>query len=370
MRNPENVCTKHPDVVATAALASEEPSPESLDCVACVASWEQVRSLRALGQQLTWDDPDAERVTHMRRSIIGALRADSTGLRGWAPKRATTPRHWGVRAVAAASFAVIVAFLVVRYQHRIRPVEPFEPASLAAIETRGVAHFQQVRRPPDEELHVTEGKLHVAVVHLAYGQRFRIVTADSTVEVRGTEFDVEVATDSLLSVDVSRGKVEVRVAELDPVTLTPGSHWETPRGARSLTPPAPRPAQPIGPAAEFYDSQRPHRRSEPANARNVPASPNVPGMSIGPTPLIDSPSQVKAGRPAASLVAPGPRKGKESPPTPMPPPSVSGAGGATAVPAEQKENQQDERLDRRQERREEHLERRRELREERLQRRR
>jgi hypothetical protein len=354
-----------------AALAFEEAPRESIDCDACIDVWKQVKSLRALGQQLTWDTPDSERVSRMRGAIINALRVRSTSP-GRAPTRSTTAlRHWGFRAVAAASFASIATLVLARYQHRVHPGAVYDPVSLATIQERGPAHFQQVRRPPDEEIHVTNGKVHVAVVHLDRGQRFRIVTADATVEVRGTEFDVEAVDDRLRSVDVSRGKVEVRVFEQDTVTLTPGLHWDTQRTRPAEASPLPAPAslESIRPSADIPSSRRTHQHSELVKARVIEAPTPAHTSPIDTPSLIESPRSVKSARPAATVIEARPREGGESPAATAPTPGFSGVAGTTTAPTARKRNAQDEPGDR-QERREEHLERRRELREERLQRRR
>ena len=368
MNTPENPCPRHPDVAATAALASEGPPRASVDCAACIDVWNRVKGLRDLGQQQSWDDPDAERVSQMREAIIDALRVAPASHR-LAPRQWTTAlRHWGLRAVAAASVASIAALVVTRYQHRVQTGAPFVPASLAIIRARGSAHFQQVRRPPDEEVHVTDGKVHVAVVHLDHDQRFRIVTADATVEVRGTEFDVEVMDDRLRSVDVSRGKVEVRVPEHDTVSLTPGLHWETERtrAAQLSPPPAPPPPEPIGSVPEIPSNRRPHQHPEPAEPRNILSPPPALEASSAPPARIESPIPVGGARPAASVIEVPSRAGQPSPPAPVLAPSVQDVANVASARTEQKQNRQDERLDRRQERREE----RRELREERLQHRR
>ena len=368
MNTPENFCARHADVAGTTALASEGPPRASVVCTTCDDVWKQVEALRHLGQQLAGDDPESERVSRVRRAVIESLQKDRGDLRQPVPRRqAKTRRRWIWGAMTSASAAAMATVLVVQEAHRAPSVPngaSSAAASLATIEAQGPAHFSQVQVPPDEEVHVTFGKVHVAVVHLDPGQRFRITTADATVEVRGTEFNVEVANDHLCSVDVSRGKVEVRTVEHDAVTLTPGLHWEaqptTPGQGAPQT--AHLPAVPIGLAAESQSSRPVQRHAGPVRPRNP--SPSTPAP-----PPFDRPSPLGVAQATASVVTADPRVVRESSPVPAPPPTIPAPAAARpASVAEEKQSRKDERIDRREERREERLERLRELRQERLER--
>ncbi len=71
-----------------------------------------------------------------------------------------------------------------------------------------------------------DGTVTVEVDRLQPGERFRIVTGDAEVEVRGTAFDVTAAGDRLRSVRVMHGSVEVRPAGGSVRILSPGQAWE------------------------------------------------------------------------------------------------------------------------------------------------
>jgi hypothetical protein len=108
-------------------------------------------------------------------------------------------------------------------------------APLGDVRPVGVARYERVSAAPDEAVRLTEGRIHVAVVHLGPQERFRVLTADSSVEVRGTEFELEASAGRLQSVEVERGLVEVRVANREAQLLIAGAHWQA-----ASEPPLPR----------------------------------------------------------------------------------------------------------------------------------
>ena len=77
----------------------------------------------------------------------------------------------------------------------------------------------------DEIVRLKRGRVTVAVHKLAESERFRVVTADAEVEVRGTSFDVVVQDDRLMAVVVHTGLVEVRLRDRDPILLAAGERW-------------------------------------------------------------------------------------------------------------------------------------------------
>jgi hypothetical protein len=373
MTSLETLCPRHADVAATATLSSEAPPRRCADCAACADVWTRVQAVRELGQRLTWDEPDAERVSRMRGAVLASLRGDTGAPRRREPRAPRAAlRHWGLRVAAVASLAAAIALGVVRHEPAGWRGPASSPASLAVVQPRGSAHFRQVSRPPDEEVRLTDGTVHVTVIHLDRGQRFRIVTADATVEVRGTEFDVDVVDDHLRSVDVSRGTVEVRIQDREVARLTAGLRWQaaSPKAADAPSPAGPLPLEPPHPSTATQPARRSPPRAEaarvseprpPATDQTAPATPPAPGLSPGGV------GAARSGAPPAEATA----RGKPEPLTPPGPnaPRISEAAGATAAPSEPPPSRLDERLERRQERRQDHLERRRELREERLHRR-
>jgi TolA-binding protein len=74
-----------------------------------------------------------------------------------------------------------------------------------------------------------DGAVTVEVQPLRPGERFRIITGDAEVEVRGTIFEVTVAEDRLVAVRVFRGNVEVRPVGAPRVVLAAGQRWDAAR---------------------------------------------------------------------------------------------------------------------------------------------
>jgi TolA-binding protein len=188
-------------------------------------------------------------------------------------------------AAVAAAFAVALGALVVRERAGTpaqttasqstfatpatpaTPAAPLSPPALsrASIRAIGDARFARVQPPPEEIVRLDEGRIELDVVPLAPGERFRVVTGNGEVEVRGTSFEVLAADHRLVAVSVSRGRVEVRSGGGGLAVLDAGDRWEqgpTPDPA-AAAPTAPQlpladaaPAR-TGPGRRHRASQRP-----------------------------------------------------------------------------------------------------------------
>jgi TolA-binding protein len=115
-----------------------------------------------------------------------------------------------------------------------------------------------------------EGRATFNVAHLESDQRFSVALPDGEVEVRGTEFLVDVAMNRTKSVSVSSGTVALRLAGQNEVKLLAGDRWPSTvpdetsvqdGGAPELTQVASRPShgtppRPIvvGPAERFDEA--------------------------------------------------------------------------------------------------------------------
>jgi TolA-binding protein len=85
-----------------------------------------------------------------------------------------------------------------------------------------------VTRAPDEIVTLHDGTIDVDVAPLHAGERFRVVTADTEIEVRGTAFRVVAELGHMTSVVVEHGLVEVRPHGGAMVTLAGGQSWAAP----------------------------------------------------------------------------------------------------------------------------------------------
>jgi TolA-binding protein len=158
--------------------------------------------------------------------------------------------------------------------------------SRAAVRAVGAARFTRTAPPPDERLRLDEGTLALDVVALSGNERFRVVTSDAEVEVRGTHFEVSAVAGSLTLVRVSNGRVVVRSVLGALAVLEAGDEWVgTDPGLKprneiasssgsppSRTEPVPsarvtRPSVSRAIAADLSKS-RPNRNPKPNDSRN------------------------------------------------------------------------------------------------------
>jgi len=99
--------------------------------------------------------------------------------------------------------------------------------------------------PTFEAVKLVRGRAHLQVRKLRGGQRFHVLTPDADVQVRGTEFDVELRPDSVpgTCVRVEEGLVAV-VARGETQLVAAGQTWGCPSEAPAAVevPPAPAPA--------------------------------------------------------------------------------------------------------------------------------
>ncbi len=163
-------------------------------------------------------------------------------------------------------------------------------ASRASIRVMGGARFVRFQTPPDEIVRLSEGTLELEVAPLAAHERFRVVTGDSEVEVKGTHFRVTAADNRLTSVYVWHGRVEVRSRAGAEATLQGGDTWV----------PTALPQHPAASASRSSSAARPARWSEPASsaasatssvARQALAEPESPPVarSAAPGPIEAAP---------------------------------------------------------------------------------
>jgi TolA-binding protein len=179
-------------------------------CARCTAELESHRNVADDTRILPAIEPDADHTRVLRAAILTAART--------APS--TTPRRFWMFGVAAATALAAAAaiFLLVR--------NPQQPSYRGAIHAHDGAQYVRVAAGPDEIVRLTEGTLTVEVSPLAPEERFRVITGDGEVEVRGTMFDVSASADKLVAVRVMHGKVEVRASGAAPKLLVEGERWD------------------------------------------------------------------------------------------------------------------------------------------------
>lgn len=208
------------------------------------------------------------------------------------PTRPRWPR--GVAAALVAAAAIALAVLVPRWTApddggaTITARRP--QAHRGTVRPRGDARYTVLGAAPDEIVHLMDGTIDVEVEHLGPGERFRVVTADGEVEVRGTAFEVDATGDRLSAVRVLRGRVTVRSSSLDdPIALDPGEAWRAPplppRLGSSHAPPAADEA-----SSDDREAPRPVARLRaPAEERRLAARRTLVEVSALPRPVATAP---------------------------------------------------------------------------------
>ena len=191
-------------------------------CDSCAAEWASIERVAVLAKQLPGLGPELPRVDSVRSSLLGATAVPPTSRRSLA-----FPVVFAVAAAAAIAL-VLGGYLLLgetapntEIDGQPQVAEIFR----AAVHAHDGAAYAIVGSQPDEIVRLTDGMATFEVEHLGDGERFRVVTGDAEVEVRGTVFDVSVEDDSLVSVHVISGEVEVRPFEDEHEILVAGQWW-------------------------------------------------------------------------------------------------------------------------------------------------
>ncbi len=258
-----------------ARAATPETRDPELDthlaaCASCAADLAAQRELGALARSLS-APPGLG--SESRAAISARLLATPPATR----RRQTAPRRGAIVFTAVAATVTLAIVGLATFGRRAAP-EPQargarEPqagatrvagaSSRASIRAIGNARFVRAQPPPDEIVRLDDGRIELDVIPLAPGERFRVVTGNGEVEVRGTSFEVLAADRGLRSVSVSRGRVEVRAGG-GLAVLVAGDRWEQ-AAPPQATPPQATPPQVAPPAPA-------PAAVEAAPARRIPAS--------------------------------------------------------------------------------------------------
>ena len=264
-------CPREPDVSRALQLGPDAALEQHLAaCATCRASWDGYQAAIGLARELPVDLPSPARSEEVRASLLAAAESGQAG------PICTRTAHLRWPAIGVAAAALIV-WIARGHLHDARP------RSHAIVHARTGTAFVMSSAPPDETLRLRSGTVEVQVDPLGPGERFRVVTADGEVEVRGTAFTVTANDDRLADVSVAHGRVEVRPHNGAPTLLGPGQAWRPERTAVRPSAPAAPPvvAPPIGPAAVVAQAPLPRRRVRTVAVADPPAAAN---LRAGPTP--------------------------------------------------------------------------------------
>jgi hypothetical protein len=208
------------------------------DCARCGGQWQEIEALITLGRAVQAPPSSERQREELRTALLSRVKPEAAERP--ASRRA---RPWLVAAplLAAAAAAAIWSMWPARET----------PAPAPRVERRGNvlshddARYLLAAVMPDEIIRLVEGTITVEVEPLQPGERFRVITGDAEVEVRGTAFDVTARGDRLAAVRVIHGAVEVRAGQSPPVRVGAGESWTAPAAAPTAEPASPAPEPPL-----------------------------------------------------------------------------------------------------------------------------
>lgn len=224
-----------------------DPSPaaEALaharGCASCGALERSLRSLREAARSLPEPTMDSAAAQQVRAEVMaGAMRV----VRG--PSRAVR------RALAVA--AVVTLALLGAAALRSRSTAPrsaaegIDLAGAGTLRPERAAVYRVERAGADTRIALTEGTIHLSVVHRRRSERFVVALDDAEVEVRGTRFAVDAHEGHLRRVRVTEGLVAVRRAGQSERFVAAGGTLEVTEPV-ALAPAAAATLHPIEPVA-------------------------------------------------------------------------------------------------------------------------
>lgn len=300
--------TACPDELELARAVTEGAEPELsahlVACATCTATWDATMQAIELARSLEVPMPTRDRREEMRTAILAASGAlvvtppDQSSTRS--SSRSGPQRWWLVGAAFAAAAAL--AFVLARpdsvAESRVQPH--------GTVTAHAGARFVTSSPAPDEVVTLHDGVIDVEVSPLQPGERFRVVTADTEVEVRGTAFEVAAELGHVTRVDVRHGVVEVRPHGGAVVILAAGEVWRAPVRTAVFEPAAPPAApttspMPTAPTASTTPTaptasttpaspSGPAQITRPVAARDRRETPSAPATTTAPAAIVASPS--------------------------------------------------------------------------------
>jgi len=216
------------------------------------------------------------------------------------PQSRIAPQRRRILLISAVSAAAVLVLGVVSLRRPWPGGARTSASSRATIHSFGTARYTRTQPAPDELVRLYEGRISLDITPLHSNERFRVLTDDAVVEVRGTSFELTALGGRLVAAAVTRGRVEVKAGNAFAV-LDAGDRWEraTPpiAAAPAAVPPppavAPSPAAvPPHPAPAHPSPRRPSRPVQPRASTDVEKALFARGWS-----------SLRDGKPAEAAVA-------------------------------------------------------------------
>jgi TolA-binding protein len=203
-------------------------------CADCSAEAEKLRTIRTAVRDAPTDSPSADRLEQVRDAIVASA-ANQTRRERRRTIRPVLGIALVIGAAAAGALFAVVNTSEPPHQNETHGAAARTPINRGLVRGRPGAHFHLASAVPDERVELYDGTIEVEVAPLEANERFRVVTRDGEVEVRGTMFEATAASDHLLRVEVKMGRVEVRHQDRTAI-LEPGETWHAPDPTPALAP--------------------------------------------------------------------------------------------------------------------------------------
>ncbi|MEO8706205.1 MAG: FecR domain-containing protein [Kofleriaceae bacterium] len=227
-----------PNEIVLARAVSADTPPELAahlaGCATCTSALDRDRRAIELARRIVVRVPASASREEMRTAILATNATIAAG-------RSAGPRRRWLVAGAVAMAAAVALIVAVRADD---PSEPIARHPHGTIHPHDGARYTAGSTIPDEVVMLHDGAIDVEVTPLDPGERFRVITADSEIEVRGTAFAVTVRLGRLVSVVVQHGLVEVRPHGGTARLLATGESWAAPVITAVVTTPPPEPPPP------------------------------------------------------------------------------------------------------------------------------
>ena len=188
-------------------------------CAECTKRLAEDERLRELARQLPSSDPGPLHVRRVRAQILR---------RAAAAPAARRPRRLLLAAVALLAVATTTSLWLTRHVPPLRSQNLVESAAAsfgAAIDASAGARYVTSREGNAELVILDEGTITLTVRRRVPGERFLVRVPDGELEVRGTRFQVVVASGALSSVQVFEGQVALRRPGAAEEMLVAGRTW-------------------------------------------------------------------------------------------------------------------------------------------------
>ncbi len=234
----------------------ETLSAHAEGCRACRAQWAEIAALAGLGQQIRLPPFSPERREELRTRVLSDEKVAPNTLRpAW--------RRWQI-----VPLAVAVAAVALFYWRPRDAASPRDGRRHSKVLAHEGASYMVAAQQPDEIIRLVEGTITIEVEALRQHERFRVITGDAEIEVRGTAFDVTSHRDRLVAVRTIHGAVEVRVTGLRSHVVVAGQTWTAP--ARTIDAAAPVAVATARPARRRALAPVPSRPADAAIAVPLP----------------------------------------------------------------------------------------------------